>query len=276
MNQRPIFIGGMFKSGTSLLRAMIGQHPNIASGLETYWFDIDWDKQDDDLRERLGRLADLYDFDREEVAAMAATSPTVYAFLSAFLGAYATRLKKGRWAEKTPGNIQHMDRIVAGWGDAQIVHIIRDPKDVFASLREARKWDSIAEFTERWCNFLGAAEQFRNTLDLNGDCYFELRYEALVADPAATTRALFDFLGEEWSEDVASFAGKSDDYDKVLKFTGKDSTTLKRLSEPLTGGRIGIWRDVLEEGEIKALRAAIAERGLGGVLRRIEDATSDI
>ena len=39
----PIFIGGIFRSGTTLLRAMLGQHPNIAAGLETYWFDIDWD-----------------------------------------------------------------------------------------------------------------------------------------------------------------------------------------------------------------------------------------
>ena len=42
MLRAPIFIGGMFKSGTSLLRAMLGQHSAIASGLETYWFDWDW------------------------------------------------------------------------------------------------------------------------------------------------------------------------------------------------------------------------------------------
>lgn len=274
MSQRPIFIGGMFKSGTSLLRAMIGQHPNIASGLETYWFAIDWDRRyEEAVQERLQRLANFYEFDQDQFVVLVAESPNVYVFLSRFLDTYAARLGKNRWAEKTPGNIQHMDRIVDGWPDAKIVHIIRDPKDIYASLREAKKWDSIGEFTERWCNIVGSVEHFRNTLDLNADRYFELRYESLVADPVETTRALLDFLDEEWSEDVASFAGKSDDHDKVLKFTGKDSTTLRRLSQPLTVGRIGIWRDVLADDEIKSLRAAVAEHGLEGVFRRIEDAT---
>jgi hypothetical protein len=38
-----IFIGGMFKSGTSLLRVMLGQHLAISAGLETAWFQLDWD-----------------------------------------------------------------------------------------------------------------------------------------------------------------------------------------------------------------------------------------
>ena len=37
----PIFIGGMFKSGTSIARKYIGNHPNIFSGLETNWFYLD-------------------------------------------------------------------------------------------------------------------------------------------------------------------------------------------------------------------------------------------
>ena len=41
MSSNPIFVGGYFKSGTSLLRALLGQHPDIASGLETHWFAID-------------------------------------------------------------------------------------------------------------------------------------------------------------------------------------------------------------------------------------------
>jgi len=41
----PIFVGGYFKSGTSLLRALLGQHPDVASGLETHWFAIDPKRQ---------------------------------------------------------------------------------------------------------------------------------------------------------------------------------------------------------------------------------------
>ena len=31
----PVFIGGMYKSGTSLLRAMLGRHSRLFAGLET-------------------------------------------------------------------------------------------------------------------------------------------------------------------------------------------------------------------------------------------------
>ena len=39
-----IFIGGMYKSGTSLLRSMIGQHSAVFSGLETNWFKLSADE----------------------------------------------------------------------------------------------------------------------------------------------------------------------------------------------------------------------------------------
>lgn len=273
MARRPIFIGGMYKSGTSLLRAMIGQHPDIASGLETYWFEINWDGRDSDtsdIGKRLDWLAEFYGVEPAAVCDMAARSGSATAFLSLFLDSYAARENKSRWAEKTPGNIRHMDRILFAWPDAQIVHIIRDPKDVFASLRQANKWDSISEFSDRWCNFLGDAQRFKRDLDLNSDRYLELRYEDLVEQPVETTKALFDFLKEDWSEEVASFSGKSDDFAKVLAVTGKASSTLSRLSQPLSSGRVGIWRDVVTEQEIAHLRGAIARRGLMELFEKLE------
>lgn len=33
----PVFIGGIFKSGTSLVRVMLGQHSSFFAGLETQW-----------------------------------------------------------------------------------------------------------------------------------------------------------------------------------------------------------------------------------------------
>jgi hypothetical protein len=271
MAERPIFIGGMFKSGTSLLRAMIGQHPAIASGLETYWFDLNFSEPDsDELLKRLDQLADFYGFDHAEVRGMVGADSGSEAFLTRFLDAYAMRLGKPRWAEKTPGNVLHMDRIVAAWPQARIVHIIRDPRDVFASLRQARKWDSVGEFTDRWCAFFGAVERFRAELDLGPDRYLELRYEALVTAPAEATRELCAFVGEAWNEDMATFVGKSDDYDRVLSVTGKASTTLSRLAEPLSTGRVGIWRDAIGAAEIEAVRRQVDRRGLGDVFHLAE------
>ena len=34
----PVFIGGLMKSGTSLLRVLMGQHPNFFASFESHWF----------------------------------------------------------------------------------------------------------------------------------------------------------------------------------------------------------------------------------------------
>lgn len=270
----PIFIGGMFKSGTTLLRAMIGQHSRIAAGLETYWFDLKWAApHDQSFNERIRTLADFYDFDLATLETFVAESDGVVTFMDKFLGAFAERMGKNRWAEKTPGNVTHMDRVLAGWPNARIIHIIRDPRDVLASLREAGKWDSINEFTERWCAFLAAAETHKSQPWLGDHNYLEIRYETLTFEPEPTMRKIIEFVGEAWEPKVARFEGKDGDFTKVLGVTGKSSTTLLQLREPLTKSRVGNWRRVLDEKEIAEMHRAITKRGLGKLLARIEAGT---
>ena len=62
LTRDPIFIGGMFKSGTSLLRAMLGRHSRLFAGLETQW--LAQDRQGitpEDRRAWLERLAIFFD-----------------------------------------------------------------------------------------------------------------------------------------------------------------------------------------------------------------------
>src|SRR5262245_46987852 len=195
----PIFIGGFFKSGTSLLRAMLGQHPNIAAGLETYWFDIDWDDLSaKNSKERLYRLAAYSARELSELEAMAAQSANVGVFLSRLLDDYARKQGKGRWAEKTPGNIIHAQRLFDLWPDAKLIHIVRDPRDVFASRRQARKWDDPDYFAEIWCSFFGAAEKAKQAPSWAKDQFLEIRYEDLVMAPERTMRAVIALVNEAW------------------------------------------------------------------------------
>ncbi|HJM49620.1 MAG TPA: sulfotransferase [Alphaproteobacteria bacterium] len=269
----PIFIGGLYKSGTSLLRAMLGQHANIAAGLETNWFEVDWaaglGRGGEPLADYVGRCGGFFGLEPGQAADLARASADVVAFVNGLLGGHAARLGKRRWAEKTPGNILHVGRIREAWPGARILHIVRDPRDVFASLRQAGKWDSIAEFSERWCAFLGAAAA------LTGSDLLELRYEDLVADPKATMAWVLEHLDEPWQPEVARFAGQAEDYERVLAATGKASTTLERLGEPLSERRVGIWRGLIAADELAGLRAAAATHGLGGLYDRIVSQTPD-
>jgi hypothetical protein len=179
------------------------------------------------------------------------------------------RERKQRWAEKTPGNIAHVDRIWKAWPDAQIIHIIRDPRDVFASLVEAKKWDSANEFADRWVATVGRSEQLLAQLRPGAQSYLTIRYESLIGAADATMRRVMEFLREPWEPQVAAFSGRQEDFDKVLEATGKASTTLERLKEPLTGERVGIWPQVLSQAQLAAIQQAVAARGFADLYHRL-------
>ena len=271
-SEAPIFIGGLFKSGTTLLRAMLGQHSSIASGLETQWFNMDWDgRKDKRFYDHMERLRNFYGFDKDRTEQIVAESQDAIQFLNLFLGFYAKSMGKKRWAEKTPGNILYLDRIYAGWSEAKVIHIIRDPRDVFASLRQAKKWDTIEVFSDLWCQYLGSAERFKKESSDHNDKFLEIRYEALIIRPEEIMKSLLIFLGETWEDQVASFDGNKGDYHKVLELTGKASTTLSRLGEPLTKSRVGIWNNVVSEDEIRRIHDLVDQKGFFNLMESIEN-----
>ena len=270
----PIFIGGLFKSGTSLLRAMLGQHSAIATGLETYWFDLGWDgPHTGEFLDRIERLRNFFGLEGKITERIVAESSNSTQFLDLFLGHYAKSIGKRRWAEKTPGNILHLSEIYSGWPDAKVIHIIRDPRDVFASLKQAKKWDSLEKFTELWCLYIGTAENLKRELKLYENNYLEMRYEDLVLRTEESMKNVIGFLGEKWEEDVAVFEGKKDEYDKVLKLTGKASTTLDRLRKPLSQDRVGIWHKTVSQEEIEEIHNLVDREGLLSLMKGIEKET---
>ncbi len=269
-SSRPIFIGGLFKSGTSLLRAMLGQHPHIATGLETYWFDIDWNELEGaNSKERLRRIAAFYQIDNDEAEALARCSADVRAFLDELLGRHARVQGKRRWAEKTPGNVIYARRLFSLWPEAGLIHVVRDPRDVLASLRQARKWDDPDYFASMWCKFFGAVEEAKADPPWPEGNFAEIRYEELVTRPEQVMRRVIEFAGEPWHSDVSRFNGKTDDFDIVLQHTGKASTTLDRLRHPLEQGRVGLWSQVLTPEELDYVYERVKGEGLGQVYCRV-------
>jgi len=259
----PIFIGGMFKSGTTLLRAMLGQHSNIASGLETYWFDLDRQYFDGGVDERMvKKFTQYFDIREDDVKTMFTTSSSSEQFLDMLLTYFAVRNNKSRWAEKTPGNISHMDRIFDYWPQAKFIHIVRDPRDVYASLVEAKKWDTPEEFADRWVSTIGVGIRMRDIMNIPSDLYIEIRYESLIRTPEAVMRRLLNFLDEQWEEAVSIFQGRATDYEKVKSVTGKYSTTLERLKFPISDNRVGVWNRILSESQVKSIRERVHSKGL--------------
>ncbi|WP_291322735.1 sulfotransferase [Desulfonatronospira sp.] len=253
----PVFIGGLYKSGTSLLRAMLGKHSNIAGGLETFWFDLDfsgkdlkadkrnWDgTRNEPLQEHVSRLAAYYDVNTMAALDMAEQCSSGEAFIDSFMSTYASLNGKKRWVEKTPANTLHIERIFTFWPQAYFIHVVRDPRDVYSSnALKSEEWSNPETFSNLWIKFISAHEEAKKT---NWSLLMvEIRYEDLVLYPKETMRDILEFIREPWEDSVAGFQGESKDLEKVQNITGKTSSTLMRLSQPLSTTRIGAWKKEL-------------------------------
>jgi hypothetical protein len=266
----PIFIGGMYKSGTSLLRAMLGRHSHLFAGLETQWLREWWEIDPVNPRrawlERLSIFFDVPLSDLENVCRGASEVETCLDCLMAFL---AARAGKARWIEKTPGNAGAIGRILTHWPRARILHIIRDPRDVYASMIESRKWTNPQEFAVRWCATVAAARKWLADQGGTHPSYCELRYERLVRAPEAQIRLLLAFLDERFEAQVAAFPGQPEDFDRVRRATGKDSPTLRRLAKPITAARVGVWSTTVLPEQWREVQTALVDRGSGDLVEQL-------
>lgn len=202
--QSPVIIGGCGRSGTTLLRAALNAHPRIAIGPETGVFSGNRD---------IGALA-----------RSTGLSPAVIADAyrgSSCLGKFAQRLcsealnpeGKARWGEKSPSNVRNLEVMFRFFPRARFIHVIRDGRDVVASLRthpryrweDGRRvetdivnpWDACID---RWVRDTRAGLAWRAD-----DRVKEVRYEELVASPREVLGELLEWLGEPWDEAVLDF-----------------------------------------------------------------------
>jgi len=268
----PVFIGGLFKSGTSLLRAMLGQHSQIAAGLETYWFDVQWDQKrgprGETLEEYIQRLEVFFEMPETSSSTLLAKSLSAEDFLDRFMAAACLQQGKPRWAEKTPGNVRNNKRILAAWPEARILQIIRDPKDVLVSFLENKRVKDVAGFADLWMDYVGRTEMPANSLTL--------RYEQLILEPEDAMRQVLSFVNVPWENACAEFKGKADEFQKVKKLTGISSSTLERLALPLNANRMGLWVGTLSEEQLLEMRREITARGGGTLLSKLEKETEAI
>jgi hypothetical protein len=198
--QRPIFLVGCHRSGTSLLRILLDSHPRISAGPE------------DPLLFYLSLLDN--DFWRSTLRGNGYTEEEwltrLRGFFEDFQSRYAQSQGKTRWADKNPEHsliIGFLDKL---YPNCQVVHIVRNPRDVIASNRVKYGKKRGAFYGGRWVEHVRSAES--DGAKLGSDRFRTIRYEDLVADPEKVLRDLVAWLGEPWSDEVLRFGERTHNY----------------------------------------------------------------
>ncbi len=240
--ERPAFIAGCARSGTSILGEAIAAHPRV-----TYLYEASamWDAA--------CPVRPDHRLDRGDAG------PEVRARMRADLGAL---LAEGRdvLVEKNPKHTLRIPFLDAVFPDCRIVHLIRDGRDTVASLmfrNRGLEWGHLktpgwAELLRRYPaqNHIRCAHQWRDSVriaradgrELPAGRYREVRYEDLVRDPAGAVGEVLAFLELPVTEEVRavlpriqdSTAGSYHARRQVRHYVDNHSVRVGRFHENLT------------------------------------------
>ncbi len=229
--QRPIFIGGSHKSGTTLLRNLLDGHPELytlptdghgirfmdlvmkcprehrrSSLLETMIHSLVMPIAGEEPTWIAGREHAAY----PRIAAMLELATTKRgldsseSLLSAMAWAYCSieeemapsgQVKKG-WVEKSTGNAEEALRLASVFPEAKFLHIVRHPGAIIAaqSRKQHKKFRSFSLINEMEAIHSSMRFGLSNDRILSASHHI-VRYEDLVANTSAEMKRIAEFLG---------------------------------------------------------------------------------
>jgi hypothetical protein len=264
-----VFFVGCPRSGTTLLRRIGDAHPELAVIGELHWLPRWWER-------RVGMTADgivtreLVDallaeprFHKLDVTAEAVAGlvedgrPKHYArFVTELFDLHGGRRRKRLVGEKTPGYVRSLRTLHSLWPQARVVHLIRDGRDVALSLfdrtRTKRRawrlptWEEDPATTAavywEWNVRLGREAGAR----LGPERYYEVRYEALTADPELECRKVCDFLALSFDPMMLRFhKGRT---------RPEPGLSAKKAWQPVTPG-LRRWQEQMTPGDVVRFEA---------------------
>ena len=260
----PIFIGGCDRSGTTMLRLMLTQSPELHIPGETTFLPIMKDRAEEygDFSiswQRWFFVRDLMTFPattrnnsfevfeltpEEAEQAIAAAAPTDYPGAGGAVFAAAARKKgKSRWGDKSPANVMYLDYLAEAFPAARFVHIIRDARDACASIRRAGWMHNFRTAAATWKLRIETGQ--RLGAQLGDKKYREIRYEALVLEPEKELRALCEWLELDYTTAMIEFHKNSmDNLPKQVQHL------FTKANKPADTSRVEAWKKSMPRKDI--------------------------
>jgi len=210
----PLFIVGMPRSGTKLLRDLLNRHPRVAiPSAETEFLPwlVDWvarrgEPTTPQAFAALWAALRTQQFFSYRAEAGAPIDPQRWRSAcrrsdAAGLFEGLVRLDTGSvdrhdivWGDKSPSYVDDIPLIRAMYPSARILHLVRDVRDYCVSMNRA--WGKhMLRAAQKWVDGVDAARLAGRAL---GGDYRELRYEALLDDTEGQLRALCGWLALEF------------------------------------------------------------------------------
>ncbi len=246
----PIFIVGAPRSGTTLLRTMLNRHPDIGICDETFFFYYVGSRRKvfGELKSMANRepVVDRY-LETQRVRRLGLHTQDLRTALLrdgedyerlflALLRFYAASQGKRRYGEKTPQHAYHVDTLCRVYPGCRIIHLVRDPRDVVASLNRMPFGAPYTAANARvWRSCVQAAER-----ESGRDNFLRVHYEHLVDRPEGELQRICRFISEPYHRCMLA----ADPSARV------DQWWFQRAQEPLSTDRKEKWREDLTPTDV--------------------------
>ncbi len=250
----PLFIIGMPRSGTKLIRQLLNQHPLIripSDETEFFpWLDR-YANQSTGLSElpnflQLFKAVERFPFFLDQREKGSPVSPTAwYASCATFNAAgifeglirYLEDAKPGSgviWGDKSPSYITAMPLLKRSFPDGRFIHIIRDVRDYCLSMNKAWGKD-MPRAAQRWADAVSAARKSGTAF---GECYCEIRYEDLLQDPEGRLRDICRFLGVDFLDSVLNVPHSAEDLGDTRNEARIVQENVRKYVQDISGGKL--------------------------------------
>jgi Flp pilus assembly protein TadD len=240
-SDRPVFIVGMPRSGTSLVEQILGSHSQVLP---------------------CGERRDFYRLPRRLSQGMPGAhwpeclAETSREQLAAAADAYietAGPVGDRRITDKLPANFLNLGLVQLIFPRARVIYCRRDPMDTGLSCYQqdfqsagmdfARRLDHIGLY-QQGCSRL--MEHWKSALELP---IYTVDYEALVSSPESQVRQLVEFMGLDWEDACLQFHRN----ERIVR-----TASSGQVRQPIYSSSVGRWRRY--ENFLQPLRFALEAR----------------
>jgi tetratricopeptide (TPR) repeat protein len=196
-SDRPVFVVGMLRSGTTLAEQILASHPDVFGAGELSF----WSNHCAAAFAHAAASRTPLDVNDTEVARLGTDYLRVLA---------SADPKAARVIDKFPANFFFMGLIHAALPGVRFIHMQRDPRDTCLSIyfQQFEAANAYAHDLQDLAHYHG---QYRRLMRhwravLPSECLLEVPYEGLVEDPERWSRRMLEFVGLAWDARCLDFS----------------------------------------------------------------------
>lgn len=251
----PVYVSGTNRSGTTLMYALLASHPNLSMVRRTdmwrYFYHRYGDLSQPENFERCfdamlhyKRIANLNpdpDRIRQEFWQGKASYGHLFAL---FHQHHADRVGKPRWGDKSLHTEEYAAQVFREFPQAKIIHMIRDPRDRYASVLKRLDATSrrVGVDTVKWLVSTRAAQEAAQQYP---DRFLIVRYETLAQQPEETLHQVCRFINEPYMTEMLTMKG-------ATRYAKEGANTSFEKVKPgvISTRSIGRFRQIISPWEI--------------------------